>query len=199
MEDKETLEIKSEIDENAAALVEEPENAANAQEISAEGEALTKAREEAELYKDRWIRLAAEFDNYKKRTAREMDALVQSAGADVMRDLLSILDAVDRALLHREKGQEDSEGYREGVVMIMEQLPRTLRNRNLMEIGMAGQPFDPNVHEALIQMPSEEYEAGMVAQVVEKGYRLGDRVLRPAKVVVSQGRPEGGTETEKTA
>ena len=197
MEDKETLEGKPEVGEDEG-LAEESEIAANAQEesTSAEPDALAQAREEAEVYKDRWIRLAAEFDNYKKRTAREIDALVQSAGAEVIRDLLPILDAVDRAFLYREKGQEDSEGYRDGVVMIMEQLPRTLRNRNLVEIDPVGHPFDPNVHEALIQMPSEIHEAGMVAEVVEKGYRLGDRVLRPAKVVVSQGRP-ANTEEKK--
>jgi molecular chaperone GrpE len=135
------------------------------------------------------MRLAAEFENYKKRTVREFDALVQSASQDVIRDLLPILDGVDRALAHREKGQADSEGYQEGVRLIMEQFPKVLSNRNLKKIETVGQRFDPNIHEALLQMPSDEYEAGIVSTEVEKGYRLGDKVLRPAKVVVSQGKP----------
>ena len=148
------------------------------------------ARREAEDYKDRLLRLAAEFDNYKKRTAREFEALVQSAGENIIRDLLPILDAVDRALVHSRDGQTDSEGFREGIKMIMEQLPKVLQNRNLSEIRPVGEPFDPNFHEALMQMPSEEHDAGLVAEVVEMGYQLGEKVLRPAKVVVSQGVPE---------
>ena len=148
------------------------------------------AREEAEMYKDRWTRLAAEFDNYKKRRAREFEMLIKSASEDVIRDLLPILDGVDRALAHSENGDTESEGFREGVKMIMEQFPRVLYNRNLNEIDTVGKPFDPTVHEALMQVPSETYDAGIVSDVVEKGYCLGDKVLRPAKVVVSQGKAQ---------
>ena len=140
------------------------------------------------------MRLAAEFDNYKKRTTREFETLMQSASEDVIRDLLPILDGVGRALAHSEEGDTESDGFQEGVKMIMEQFPRVLHNRNLKEIETVGTPFDPNVHEALMQMPSEEYEAGVVADEVEKGYCLGEKVLRPAKVVVSQGKSE---ETQK--
>ncbi len=146
------------------------------------------AREEAEMYKERWMRLAAEFDNYKKRRAREFELLAASASEEVIRDLLPILDGVDRALAHGENGDTESEGFREGVKMIMEQFPRVLSNRNLNEIETVGRPFDPTVHEALMQMPSETHDAGIVADVIEKGYRLGDKVLRPAKVVVSRGK-----------
>lgn len=146
------------------------------------------AREEAEMYKERWMRLAAEFDNYKKRRAREFELLAASASEEVIRDLLPILDGVDRALAHGENGDTESEGFREGVKMIMEQFPRVLANRNLNEIETVGRPFDPTVHEALMQMPSETHDAGIVADVIEKGYRLGDKVLRPAKVVVSRGK-----------
>lgn len=197
MEDKETLEQEKNATDGA-------EQADVVEGVDEEGsdtlvvDELLQAKEEAELYKDRWMRLAAEFENYKKRTAREFDALIQSASQDVMRDLLPVLDAVDRALVHREKGQADSEGYHEGVRMIMEQFPRVLRNRNLKEIETVGQPFDPNIHEALMQMPSEEFEAGVVATEVEKGYLMGDKVIRPAKVVVSRGKSEPEVEAEKS-
>ncbi len=155
---------------------------------------LTQAQKEAEMYKDRWMRLAAEFENYKKRTAREFEALIQSASEDVIRDLLPILDGVARALAHRESGQAETEGYQEGVAMLMEQLPKVLQSRNLKEIETVGQPFDPNVHEALMQMASDTVAAGHVVDVVENGYTLGDKVLRPAKVVVSQGKAEENTQ-----
>lgn len=160
------------------------------EEVEEEIDELSKAQEEIALYKDRWMRLAAEFDNYKKRTAREFQTLVQSASEDVIRELLPILDGVRRALAHSEEGDTESEGFQEGVKMIMEQFPRVLHNRNLKEIETVGQPFDPNVHEALMQMPSDTHDAGIVADVVEMGYSLGDKVLRPAKVVVSQGKVE---------
>ena len=154
------------------------------------------AREEAEMYKDRWMRLAAEFENYKKRRAREFEILIESASEDVIRDLLPILDGVGRALAHSENGDTESEGFQEGIKMIMEQFPRVLYNRNLKEIETIGKPFDPTVHEALMQMPSEIYDAGIVSDEIEKGYSLGDKVLRPAKVVVSQGKPAPETPEE---
>ncbi len=160
------------------------------------------AREEAEMYKDRWMRLAAEFENYKKRRAREFEILVESASEEVIRDLLPILDSVGRALAHSENEDTESEGFQEGIKMIMEQFPRVLYNRNLKEIETVGKPFDPTVHEALMQMPSEIHDVGIVSEEIEKGYSLSDKVLRPAKVVVSQGKlaletPEGDDVADK--
>lgn len=177
---------------NAEQEADEPDTSTETIELTP----LFLAREEAEMYKERWMRLAAEFDNYKKRRAREFEMLIASAGEDIIRDLLPILDSVDRALAHGENGDTESEGFQEGVKMIMEQFPRVLYNRNLNEIDTVGTPFDPTVHEALMQIPSETYDAGIVADVIEKGYRLGDKVLRPAKVVVSQGKPAEATDAE---
>jgi len=170
------------------------EDSAETSEAEPEKDALTLAQEEAGLYKDRWMRLAAEFENYKKRTAREFEAMVQSANEDLIRDLLPILDGVGRALAHHNDGQDETEGYQAGVTMIMEQFPKVLQNRNLKEIETVGQPFDPNIHEALMQVVSDTVEAGHVTDEVEKGYCLGDKVLRPAKVVVSQGKAEETSE-----
>lgn len=156
---------------------------------------LAEAQKEAEAYKDRWVRLVAEFENYKKRMAKEFSALIKSASEDLIRDLLPILDAVDRALYHSGDGQTNSEEFRQGIKMIMEELPRTLQGHNLSEIDAEGKKFDPNFHEALMQVDSADYDAGMVAEVIEKGYRLGDKVIRPAKVTVSRG--EISKETEK--
>lgn len=179
-------------DRNAEQEADEPDASTETIELTP----LFLAREEAEMYKERWTRLAAEFDNYKKRRAREFEMLIASASEDIIRDLLPILDSVDRALAHSENGDTESEGFQEGVKMIMEQFPRVLYNRDLTEIDTVGTPFDPTVHEALMQTPSETYDAGIVADVIEKGYRLGDKVLRPAKVVVSQGKPADATDAE---
>jgi molecular chaperone GrpE len=151
---------------------------------------LTQALREAVEYKDKWLRLAAEFENYKKRVARDYDSLVTSAAEGLIRQLLPTLDAVGRALDHSENGDGDSEGYQEGVRMIMEQFPKVMEGRGLTEIEALGQVFDPHVHEALMQMPTETFEAGLVSEVVERGYKLGDKVLRPSKVVVSLGPPQ---------
>ena len=181
--------VKTDLDggRNGEDIAEASETDVPVSEEASDADALAEARGEAEAYKDRWVRLAAEFENYKKRTAREFEALVQSANGNIIRDLLPILDNVDRALAHGKDGQTDSEGYREGVRMIMDQLPQVLQNRGLVEIEATGQPFDPHFHEALMQIDSDEYDAGAVAEVVEKGYCLGDKVIRHAKVVVSSG------------
>ena len=196
-EKKQEIPLKEEVveDEEAVEDAEEKDEVngeadqSEAPKEKIEATPLFLAREEAEMYKDRWMRLAAEFENYKKRRAREFEILVQSASEGVIRDLLPILDGVGRALAHSENGDTESEGFQEGIKMIMEQFPRVLYNRNLKEIETVGKPFDPTVHEALMQMPSEIYDAGIVSDEIEKGYSLGDKVLRPAKVVVSQGKP----------
>ncbi len=191
VEDVDAEVVKDEVNGEAEQLDEVDEETDQSEEPKEKIEAtpLFLAREEAEMYKDRWMRLAAEFENYKKRRAREFEILVQSASEDVIRDLLPILDGVGRALAHSENGDTESEGFQEGIKMIMEQFPRVLYNRNLKEIETVGKPFDPTVHEALMQMPSEVHDAGIVSDEIEKGYSLGDKVLRPAKVVVSQGKP----------
>ena len=210
-EKKEEISLEEEVAEDEAAVenaevakdeVNGETNQSEEPKEKIEATPLFLAREEAEMYKDRWMRLAAEFENYKKRRAREFEILVESASEDVIRDLLPILDGVGRALAHGENGDTESEGFQEGIKMIMEQFPRVLYNRNLREIETIGKPFDPTVHEALMQMPSEIHDAGIVADEIEKGYSLGDKVLRPAKVVVSQGKPaletsEGDEESDK--
>ena len=185
--------------------IDESETKSDEQETTAEEELeeldqLTVAQNEVEDYKDRWLRLAAEFENYKKRTAREFSALVKSASENVMSDLLPTLDAVQRAFDHKGgEGQADSESYQEGVRMILEQFPKTLENRGLVEIETVGKPFDPNIHEALMQVESDEHEEGMVTDVVERGYLLGEKVVRHAKVVVSRGLKEEAKGQEVSA
>src|SRR5438309_9937123 len=131
---------------------------------------------------DRLQRLAAEFDNYRKRNAREQLALSKRANERLVKELIPILDDLGRAL----EAAEEHEGAKleEGVRLTHRALAELLRKEGLAEIETDGK-FDPHVHEALLSQPSDR-EEGSVIEVVQKGYKLGDRVLRPARVVVAR-------------
>jgi molecular chaperone GrpE len=130
---------------------------------------------------DRLQRLAAEFDNFRKRNAREQAALSERANERLVKELIPILDDLGRAL---EAAAEHEEAkLEEGVRLVHRSLSELLTKEGLAEIETDGK-FDPHVHEALLSQPSDE-EEGAVIEVVQKGYKLGDRVLRPARVVVS--------------
>jgi molecular chaperone GrpE len=131
-------------------------------------------------------RVAADFDNYRKRAAREQQSLVARAHERLVKDLLPVLDDLERALEAAEQHEEAK--LEDGVRLVHRELRGTLEKEGLVEIETEGE-FDPHVHEALLSQPSEE-DDGAILQVIQKGYRLGDRVLRPARVVISQGAPE---------
>jgi molecular chaperone GrpE len=135
---------------------------------------------------DRYLRLAADFDNYRKRTAREQLELTKRATERLVTELLPVLDDLERALEAAEQHEEAK--LEDGVRLVHRSLADALRREGLAEIETNGQ-FDPHVHEALLSQPSEA-EEGSVVQVIQKGYRLGDRVLRPARVVVAAPQPE---------
>jgi molecular chaperone GrpE len=143
-------------------------------------EALERERDE---YLDSLQRLKAEFDNYRKRTARDQEAFVARAGEAVLRDLLPVLDDLERALDAAEHHEEAK--LEEGVRLVHRSLLDALQRQGLELIETDG-AFDPHVHEALLTQPAGEAEPGSVLQVLQKGYRLGDRILRPARVVVAE-------------
>lgn len=139
---------------------------------------------ERDELKDLVLRARAEFDNYRKRVAREAGRLRQTAAESLMRDLLPVVDSLERALEHAEDG---SDGFAQGVEMVFAQMCEILRRNGLEPIAAVGEAFDPNVHEAVMKVESEECPEGRVVQEFQKGYRLGGYVLRPSKVVVSAG------------
>lgn len=152
---------------------------------AADRQELERARAEAEALRDQYLgdlkRVAADFDNYRKRVAREREALVSRAHAGLVEAILPVLDDLSRALeaagLHEEAKLED------GVRLVHRELSGVLAREGLQEIS-TDSPFDPHVHEALAAIPSEA-EEGTILEVVQRGYLLGDRVLRPARVVVA--------------
>jgi len=154
-------------------------------EPETEGESLEQrlasAEAEAETHLNDLKRLAAEFENYRKRVAREQQALSTRAAERLVKELLPIVDDLERALEAAEEHEEAK--LEEGVRLVHRQLASALEREGLAEIETSG-TFDPHVHEALLAQPSEADE-GSVIEVLQKGYRLGDRVLRPARVVVA--------------
>jgi len=132
---------------------------------------------------DSYLRLAADFDNYRKRVAREHAELTARANERLVNELLPVLDDLERAL---EAAAEHEEAkLEEGVQLVHRSLASLLERHGLTEIGTEG-AFDPHVHEALLAQPAEGAEEGSVLQVLQKGYKLGDKVLRPARVIVAE-------------
>ena len=145
-----------------------------------------KMAEEAAQWRDKYVRLSAEFDNYRKRTIKEKMELVSSAGEDVIKSLLPVMDDLERALAATEKST-DVEAVREGVVLISNKLRDTLRGKGLVEIDAFGQELDTDFHEAVAKIPApEETQKGKIVDVVQKGYKLHDKVIRHSKVVVGE-------------
>jgi molecular chaperone GrpE len=132
---------------------------------------------------DRLLRLAADFENYKKRVARERAEYIALANERLLKELLPILDDLERALNAAEEHEEAQ--LEEGVRLVHRSLASLLERQGVREIATDGK-FDPHVHEALLAQPSEEAEQGDVLDVIQKGYTLGDRVVRPARVIVAE-------------
>ncbi|MBQ3260589.1 MAG: nucleotide exchange factor GrpE [Alistipes sp.] len=140
---------------------------------------------EAAEWRDKYIRLQAEFDNFRKRTLREKMDLVQSGGADVLKTMLSVLDDVYRAVEASEKS-EDIEALREGEKLVAQKFCDALRSKGVTEIEAKDKEFDSDLHEAVARFAAGEDKRGKVIDVVQRGYMLGEKVLRYAKVVVGE-------------
>jgi molecular chaperone GrpE len=149
---------------------------------------LAAAEANAQQHLDDLKRLAAEFDNYRKRVAREHEALSSRAAERLVRELLPIADDLERALEAAEQHEEAK--LEDGVRLVHRELSAVLEREGLVEIETNGK-FDPHVHEALLARPADA-EEGSVLEVVQKGYRLGDRVLRPARVIVAAAKESDG-------
>jgi molecular chaperone GrpE len=148
-----------------------------------EPDPLAEVTRERDEYLDSLLRLKAEFDNYRKRAAREQSEFAARASERLVNALLPVLDDLERALEAAEEHEEAK--LEDGVRLVHRALAETLQKEGLVEIETNGR-FDPHVHEALLSQPAEDHETGAVLQVIQKGYRLGDRVLRPARVIVAE-------------
>jgi len=153
-----------------------------------------EGREESDPYKELWVRARADFENFRKRTEREREEEAIKAGALMMRDLLPVLDNLERALAKAPPGDP----FADGVALIHKQLQDALFRAGLRPIEAVGEPFDPIFHEAVVTEPTTAFESNLVLDEIQKGYLFRGRVVRPSLVKVSvrggeQGGPGAGT------
>jgi molecular chaperone GrpE len=154
---------------------------------------LEELRNQLEQATDQTLRSRAELDNYRKRVAREMDEQRRYANLSLMRDLLPVLDNVQRAIEAAGSSvagnTQESAGLVEGFKMVAELLRGVLKQHNCVEIPALDEPFDPHLHEAVLQQPSDDHAPGTVTKVLQSGFQLHDRVVRPSQVIVSASPP----------
>ena len=151
---------------------------------------LEKAERQRDEYYDLLVRKTAEFDNFRKRTERERQTLADAAAADLITELLPLVDDLERAL-QVEASDEGSSSYRRGVELIHKQLLEVLRKRGVRPIDALGADFDPYYHQAVSHEPVAGRRDGEIIEEFRRGYMLGDRLLRPAMVQVAKGQDEG--------
>ena len=188
---KETVEKKRKIETGENVQAEEQETPFWPDDVSALKNELSAREKESKENYDRYLRAAADLDNYRKRAARERADIVKYGKEDLIRDILPFLDSLDRALEH--KDTDDAQAFRDGVALIQEQLLCCLKKHGVERIESVGVNFDPNIHEALMQMESPDHEDNQVVSEMEKGYLLNGRLIRPSRVCVCKntGKSDG--------
>jgi len=176
--------------ENTTPEAETAESSVASESTSAaetsEDTAYQALEDKFKVLNDQHLRLAADFDNFRKRTIQERDALRKYGAESTVDALLPVLDNLDRGANSLSEASDAKTLY-QSFTMLTKQLLDTLQSQGLQQIDMTGQPFDPTFCEAISQMPSAEHDENVVIQTVQYGYQLHDRVLRPARVVVSTG------------
>jgi molecular chaperone GrpE len=165
--------------------LEEADPADDGAPEGASAEELRTLRHERDELQDRLLRTVAEFDNYRKRVDRERRELVEFAAAEALSEMLPAIDNLERAL-QAASGSSDLEALRKGVEMIHRQMLDLLHKRGARPIEALGADFDPSVHQAVVHEPSDRHREGEVMEELQRGYRLGTRLLRPAMVKVAK-------------
>ncbi len=170
--EEETLEAEAEASEEIAE---------EAEEVTEEKSELDILKDEIKDSKDKYLRLAAEYDNFRKRTAKEKEMTFGNATAAAVNPFLAVYDNLERAVAT----PSEDENYKKGVELIFTQFCETLSNLKVEIIDPMGEVFDPNFHNAVMHEESEDFEENTVSEVFQKGFKLGDRVIRPAIVKVA--------------
>jgi molecular chaperone GrpE len=171
-------------------------------DVAALRQELAEAMKQSRYHLDQWKRSAASLDNYRKHVEKERADLVKSAKANVIAQLLPVLDDFERAFMTI-PFELGSFTWTEGLALVDRKLQLILEQQGLEEIKALGEPFDPTRHQALLQEDTEQYPDGHVMAILQRGYKLGDRILRPALVKVARhaatGEEPGGVEGENRA
>jgi molecular chaperone GrpE len=208
MADKQTDDQRAESgsDNGDAGIVVEVDTADTSRLGKLEAEVARLDAEKKDVW-DRLVRTTADFDNFRKRTKRELDDARSEAKTRVLKEMLPVLDNLERAVQHAEERYKDdveAAAITDGVKLVLRQFGQALERSEVTPVDAAGQPFDPAFHEAISQQETDAQPPGTVVQVYQKGYKIGDRLLRPALVVVAKARPaehhgpNGGSAGEAT-
>lgn len=177
---EEAVEVVNGADEKSAECGKSAKSDKKEKKSKKDGE-VEQLKAELEKKNDLLLRTAAEFDNYKKRTEREKTSIAEYARAGIIKNLLPILDNVDRAAM----ADRESPDYIKGIEMIIKQFESLAGNLNIVEVAKVGDAFDPNMHEAVMHIEDENLGENVIAEVLQKGYKIGDTIIRPAMVKVA--------------
>ncbi|MEE0082713.1 MAG: nucleotide exchange factor GrpE [Paludibacteraceae bacterium] len=169
--------------ETAETTDSETEETATAEPVDERDAKIAELEAQVAAQKDQYLRLYAEFDNYKKRTLKEKAELIQTAGKNVLEQMLPLIDDVERAMVSVQKA-DSVDGVKEGIDLIYNKFVKFLDSNNVKEIETVGLPFNTDFHEAVAQVPMGEDKKGVVIDCTQKGYIMGEKVVRFAKVVI---------------
>lgn len=186
--EEQTVETTAETAEAAASETaettdSESEETATAEPVDERDAKIAELEAQVAAQKDQYLRLYAEFDNYKKRTLKEKAELIQTAGKNVLEQMLPLIDDVERAMVSVQKA-DSVDGVKEGIDLIYSKFVKFLDSNNVKEIETVGLPFNTDFHEAVAQVPMGEDKKGVVIDCTQKGYIMGEKVVRFAKVVI---------------
>lgn len=178
MENEQEAELESSQDQDAGdeAEIDDVDNDEDTE--------LADLRIKADEYLDGWQRARAEFANYKKRVERDRQLTYQNAAGSIILKFLPVLDDLERALKNRPE-EDPGAAWADGIELIYRKLKTILESEGVTPMEVEGEVFDPNLHEAVVSTPSEEHESGVIIEELQRGYQIGDRVLRPAMVRVA--------------
>jgi molecular chaperone GrpE len=184
-------------DQSEADGADEPSPAAKegaaGEQVEKPGSPLEEAQAEMARLRDQLLRTAADFDNFRKRTRREVDDAHKRGKEELLRELLPVFDNLERAVVHAEQAS-DAKAVSDGVGMVLKQFQDTLGKVGIKRIAAVGGPFDPSLHEAIQQVETNDHPAGTIVAEVQPGYALGDRLVRASMVVVAKPRPKSDAE-----
>lgn len=186
--EEQTVEATAETAEAAASETaettdSEADETATAEPVDERDAKIAELEAQVAAQKDQYLRLYAEFDNYKKRTLKEKAELIQTAGKNVLEQMLPLIDDVERAMVSVQKA-DSVDGVKEGIDLIYNKFVKFLDSNNVKEIETVGLPFNTDFHEAVAQVPMGEDKKGVVIDCTQKGYIMGEKVVRFAKVVI---------------
>lgn len=186
--EEQTVEATAETAEAAASETaettdSEAEETATAEPVDERDAKIAELEAQVAAQKDQYLRLYAEFDNYKKRTLKEKAELIQTAGKNVLEQMLPLIDDVERAMVSVQNA-DSVDGVKEGIDLIYSKFVKFLDSNNVKEIETVGLPFNTDFHEAVAQVPMGEDKKGVVIDCTQKGYIMGEKVVRFAKVVI---------------